>query len=108
MRDTLTGVSLNSVSLPQEQVTPENLDALLRAILADCEAGTLVQHPAYHPEPVLTNEDGESILWDYSLYLESDRSKYALHLYVFSDSENILAWLEENSMIETLLESPYF
>ena len=108
LRDTLTGVSLSGISLPLEQVTPDNLDALLRAILADCEAGTLVQHPAYHPEPVLTDEEGNSRLWDYSLYLENGKSKYALHLYVFADSENILAWLEENGMIEALQESPYF
>ena len=106
LADGLTGVNMSGVFLPPEQLTPENVEDLLQAILADCEAGTLVQHPAFHPEPVLTDEEGNSLLWDFSLYLETAKSRYALHLYIFSDSENTLSWLEKNGLIEAFLKSP--
>ena len=92
-------IRLSGAELPEEMLTLENTEALFNAIIADSEAGNLVQHVAFHPDPVLLDENGNTLYWDYSLYIDfQDGGR--LYLDVFSDSQHILAWLEENDMID--------
>ena len=103
---TAEGVSLYGANLSEEQLTSEVLDALAEAIIADAEAGNLVQHAAFHPEPAVWGEDGYVSYYDYSLDINFPQGG-ALWLDVYADSEHTVAWLEETGLMgqfEALLE----
>lgn len=86
----LTGVD---VELSEELLTRENAEKLLEAIIADCEAGNMVQHSAFHPYV-------EGDWWLDNLLIRFPEGSVQLDFY--TDSENILAWLEENGMAEPM------
>ena len=98
--DTPTGISISGVEVPQEQLTVENTKKLLEAIIADSEAGNLVQHSAFHPVPVYQNEELDVYYWSYNVDIEFPG--ITVWLDIFSDSSHTLAWLEENGMMEPL------
>ena len=100
--DTPTEISISGVEVPQEQLTRENAKKLLEAIIADSEAGNLVQHSAFHPVPVYQNEDLDVYYWSYSVHIEFPGGEVQLDIY--SDSEHTLAWLEENGLMKPLHE----
>jgi len=98
--DTPEEISISGVEVPQEQLTRENARKLLEAIIADSEAGNLVQHSAFHPVPVYEDEALEVYYFCYSVNIEFPGGTVGLD--IFSDSEHTLAWLEENGMMPLL------
>ena len=93
-------IIISGVEVPQEQLTVENTKKLLEAIIADSEAGNLVQHSAFHPVPVYQNEELDVYYWSYNLDIEFPG--ITVWLDIFSDSSHTLAWLEENGLMEPL------
>lgn len=96
--DTPEYISLSGVELAEEQLTMENTEALLHALIADVEEGTMVQHSAFHPEPVLVDQEYGIKYWSYSLSIRFPDSE--IWLDIFSDSRHTLAWLEEMGLLE--------
>ena len=98
LADRIHGIDLYGVELPAELLTEENMDALLNAILTDMEEGNLVQHLAFHPDHVLTDESGKAIYRDYTLCIRIQECN--IYLDIYSDTQHTLAWMEENGLIE--------
>ena len=92
-------IRIQGAELPAELLTQENIGALADAIIADSQEGNLVQHLAFHPEPVLVDENGYTLYGEYSMYLGFPDGGQ-LYLDVYTDSRHTLAWLEENGMLE--------
>lgn len=98
--DTPTGISISSAELAREELTKENAETLLRAIIADSEEGKLVPHAAFHPEPVLVDEEYDIQYWSYTLSIRFPDCE--IYLDIFSDSSHTLAWLEEMGLPKQL------
>ena len=92
-------IRIQGAELPEELLTRENIHALADAIIADCEEGNLVQHLAFHKEPVIVDKNGYTLYGEYSLYLGFPDGGQ-LYLDVYFDSQHTVAWLEENGMLE--------
>lgn len=93
-------ISVSGVGLPEEQLTPENAQKLVQAIIADCEKGNLVQHLAFHPDPVFAVEEDNIHSWCYDLVIRCPAGD--LYIDIYADSENTLAWLDETGMTQLL------
>ena len=85
--------------------TPENLknraaaESLLRAIQADCEAGTMVQDDAYHDGVfVIPQNDGEPYETR-DLYIQLSSKNYSWSVGVYTDCENTIRWMRDNGLI---------
>ena len=85
--------------------TPENLknraaaESLLRAIQADCEAGTMVQDDAYHDGVfVIPQNDGEPYETR-DLYIQLSSKNYSWSVGVYTDCENTIRWLRDNGLL---------
>ena len=101
LADRIHGIDLYGVELPAELLTEENMDALLHAILTDMEEGNLVQHLAFHPDHVLTDESGKAIYRDYTLCIRIQECN--IYLDIYSDTVHTLAWMEENGLVADFL-----
>ena len=100
MLDTPERLVFASVPVPEELMTREHAKKLLEAILADSKAGNLVQHSAFHSDPVYRNESLDIQYWSYHMAINFPKGTIILDVY--SDCAHILAWLEENGMIPLL------
>ena len=98
LADRIHGIDLYGVELPAGQLTKDNMEALLNAILTDMEEGNLVQHMAFHPDHVLTDESGKAVYRDYTLCIRIQEGN--IYLDIYSDTRHTLAWMEENGLIE--------
>jgi len=98
--DTPEWMVFAGVPVPEELMTREQAEKLLEAILADSEAGNLVQHPAFHPEPVYQDEALGIEYWNYQMTVDFPKGTVILDIY--PECEHILAWLEENGMMPLL------
>ena len=85
--------------------TPENLknraaaESLLRAIQADCEAGTMVQDDAYHDGVfVIPQNDGEPYE-SRDLYIQLSSKNYSWSVGVYTDCENTIRWMRDNGLL---------
>ena len=85
--------------------TPENLknraaaESLLRAIQADCEAGTMVQDDAYHDGVFVIPElDGEPYETR-DLYIHLSSKNYGWSVNVYTDCENTIRWMRDNGLL---------
>ena len=100
--DTPLGISMTGAELAKEQLTKENAEALLRAIIADSEEGNLVPHAAFHPDPVLVDAEYSIEYWSHTLSIRFPDCE--IYLDIYSDSRHTLAWLEEMGMAEQFHE----
>ena len=98
--DTPERMVFAGVPVPEELMTREQAEKLLEAVLADSKAGNLVQHVAFHPEPVYRDEALDIEYWSYQMTVNFPKGTVILDIY--PECEHILAWLEENGMIPLL------
>lgn len=104
------GLILNINSYPYS-VTEADVDSLLAAIQADCDARTMTQRSSFHNGHFeYVNEYGEEIstrsFWvEFSGYNSKSGS-----FNVFPDSENTLNWLKSRNLLEydVILDNTYF
>ena len=92
-------INAGSVAVPEEFYTEEHLNALVDAIVADCQAGTLVQNAQLHKDAIFREEEREVK----SFYLDFSPEDYDLgwgfSIYVYADSENLLKWVEDTGIL---------
>lgn len=105
--DTPTYFNVDGHPLPEEYLTEEAVEELLRCVIADCEAGTMAQYSNFHDEPVLICSS--ELRGEYSMtYLSVDivmEDGEGLYFSVYADSENSLHWLEATGVLEDIRES---
>ena len=91
---------LDGRNVPAHMFSQEMMRDLADAIVADSQAGTLVQTAAYHPGFVL--DEGSSLQKYYSLDIQQGEDPDAWYLYftIYADSENCLRWMEEYGLRE--------
>ncbi len=100
------GISYNGYD--EELVTdPAAIRELVYAIDADCKAGRMAQGPDYHPDSLFKDENGYVYYsyhmditcrdWDEITHYKGypERARVYIGLYVYSDCENVLAWMEK-------------
>ena len=74
-------------------------DSLIRAIQADCAAGTMAQNSRYHEgEFTWTDAYGDTNCQE-SLYLSLSGTEYGWEVEVYPDSTNTLRWMRQNGLI---------
>lgn len=93
-------IAFGGTAIPSELLTRENMESLMNAILADSEAGNLVQHSAFHPEPLYQDEELGIRYW--SLYMAIDLPEDTIQLDVYPECEHILGWIEEMGLTDDL------
>ena len=83
-------------------LTTAQRQELMDAIVADCQAGHMVQRTAFH-EAECYNRNF-SVEFSYS---GEDRLSRWLHVTVYPCCENVYRWMDENNMWPILEENPY-
>lgn len=80
--------------------TREDIDSLIEALMADCEARTMTQRAAFHDGHFeYTNEYGE-LVETRTMWIEFVGKDYKSGSFtVFADSENTLDWLQERGLL---------
>lgn len=94
-------ISVWGESVPEEYCTQEDLDALLAAIQADCDARTMTQRAAFHTGRFVSVDEDGMTRYDSSIWMDfytADGSSG--DFYVFPDSENTLNWLEQRGLLK--------
>ncbi len=113
-------IFVSGQALADQYIAEEFLLSLADAIIADCEAGTMVQSTVYHPKPILETpppelletvlEDGSVVYAEdysqqlHSLYLDLSGLDFYCSLRVYADCENTLALLESTGVVDTILK----
>lgn len=75
----------------------EDLDALLKALWADCEAGTMAQQYGYHGDPW---NEGKSVIYVTLGFDPGASSRLYFYLSIYPDAENTIAWMNEHGILE--------
>ena len=97
-------VEAGYVSVPSQFNTTEHLNALVDAIVADCEAGNLVQNSTVH-EGYFYNENGTQVdSLRLQLYPENEELGNSFGFYVYADSENLRQWIENTGIMDQILD----
>ena len=96
--DTPTDLYIEGMSVPEEKLTEETVKELFRAVIADCEAGTLNQYSDFHEGYVL--DKGERRIKGYSIELFMDEDERYCYFNVYADGENCLEWLESLDILD--------
>ena len=102
----LREVMVEGVPVDAAYLTEAGIEALLKAIADDCEAGTMVQHGTFHQETVPTTGGGEEPQWSYLLYLLYEE-KPSIYIQFYADSENLMAWAESTGVLEAVTDPEY-
>ncbi len=91
---------VNGLQMPYEYLEGGKFRSLLEAVEADCAQGNMAQKWAYHQEEYIYISENSSIS---SLYLELCIGDFVTYFDVYGDSENVMAWLEENGVLDYAL-----
>lgn len=85
---------------PPQDCTRADIDSLLEAIMADCEARTMTQRSAFHDGHfAYANELGETVNTR-SIWIEFAGKDFKSGSFtVFADSENTLDWLQQRGLL---------
>lgn len=95
-------MAVEGVQLPKELLTKETMESFLRAVIADCEAGTMAQYSGFHDSKVIDEENLQ--LQYYSVELQLGGGKDYMYLNIYADSENCMAWLESIDILDAVRE----
>lgn len=90
---------LESIQVPREFMTEEMAEGLLRAVIADCEAGTMTQHKSFHQGLVV---DSEGHLC-FSFHVDMELAHHGLYFEIYGDSENCMKYLKECGLLDYYL-----
>ena len=93
--DTLNYFIIDGITVPEQFHTPEFVAKLIRAVEADCKAGTMCQIREYHKEPVFRK--GDASYWEFSFEFSNEDDQF-FHALVYADAENTMALLEETGI----------
>ena len=87
-------------------MTEEFLLKLADAIIADCEAQTLIQSAVFHPDTIVEGPTFDTSI--HSLYLDINGISFFTYFNIYADSENILALLETTNVMDDIREEQEF
>ncbi len=74
-------------------------ESLIRAIKADCAAGTMAQNEAYHDAVfVFPQTDGDAYE-NRSVYISLSSKNYSWYVNVYADCENTIRWMRDNGLL---------
>ena len=91
--------SLTDGKLPEELKTRAAAESLIRAIQADCAAGTMAQNEAYHDGVfVIPQLDGDTYETR-SVCIGLTSKNYSWSVEVYTDCENTIRWMRENGLM---------
>ena len=91
--------SLKDGKLPEKLQTRAAAESLIRAIKADCAAGTMAQNEAYHEGVFAVPQSDGDTYETRSLFISLASKNYSWDVYVFADCENTIRWMRENGLI---------
>ena len=92
-------IHVEGVPVDDAYLTEEAVEALFRAISADCAAGTMAQNTEFHKGAVF--EEGEAQLREYWIDIQIGLPvECGFSLNIYADSANTLAWLESTGVLE--------
>lgn len=92
-------ISVEGIHLDDAYLTEDAVEALFRAISADCAAGTMAQNAEFHKGAVF--EKGETQLYNYWLTINmGEPADFYFGIDIYSDAVNTLAWLEKTGVLE--------
>ncbi len=95
---------VEGMDLPDAATTDLAMEALLRAVIADCQAGTLAQDYNFHRDNGYLLGDGENGLRSVSVLFRSKDETKRYYFDVYADSENCKAWLETYGILDLVYE----
>lgn len=91
--------SASDGKLPEELKTRAAAESLIRAIKADCAAGTMAQNEAYHDAVfVFPQTDGDAYE-NRSVYISLSSKNYSWYVNVYADCENTIRWMRDNGLL---------
>lgn len=102
--NSITEMSIGSVTLRDEQITKELVQSLLDAVKADCDERTMNQDSAYHEGYFLAYSRYDEDYYktsSLSISLWTDNNVYGTgaFVYVFPDSAHTLDWMREHGFL---------
>ena len=89
----------SSSKTPEHLKTRAAAESLLRAIQADCEAGTMVQSGAYHDGVFVIPQRDDDTNEIRDLYICLSSKNYSWNVTVYTDSENTIRWMRDNGLL---------
>lgn len=93
-------ITISNIAVPVAFYTEENLNALMDAIAADCEAGTLVQNSTLHDGYIIDEQDTQLKGISLNFSPKNTDLGYYFSIDVYADSENTLAWIENTGVMD--------
>lgn len=98
--DAMTYIRIEGVQVPLEYCGTSSVESLLEAIKADCEERTMTQRSTFHKGHFEYEDEYGINVETRSFWIEfSGLNAKSGSFYVFADSENTLAWLEERGLL---------
>ena len=91
--------SLKDGKLPEELQTRAAAESLLRAVKADCEAGTMAQGDAYHDGVFVIPRTDDDPYETRDIYITLSSKNYSWSVNVFADCENTIRWMRDNGLL---------
>ena len=91
--------SLTDGKLPEELQTRAAAESLLRAIQADCAAGTMAQSDAYHDGVFAIPQNDGNTYENRSIYISLSGKNYSWYVNVYADCENTVRWMRDNGLL---------
>ncbi|MCI7640252.1 MAG: hypothetical protein MSS60_10580 [Clostridiales bacterium] len=91
--------SLKDGKLPEKLQTRAAAESLIRAIKADCAAGTMAQNEAYHEGVFAVPQSDGDTYETRSLFISLASKNYSWDVNVFADCENTIRWMRDNGLL---------
>lgn len=91
--------SMSNGKLPEELKTRAAAESLLRAVKADCEAGTMAQSNAYHDGVFVIPRTDDDPYETRDIYITLSSKNYSWSVNVFADCENTIRWMRDNGLL---------
>ena len=91
--------SITDGKIPEELKTRAAAESLIRAIKADCAAGTMAQNDAYHDGVFAISRTDDDPYETRSIYITLSSKNYSWSVNVYPDSENTIRWMRDNGLL---------
>ncbi len=91
--------SMSNGKLPEELKTRAAAESLIRAIKADCAAGTMAQSDAYHDGVFVIPRTDDDPYETRDIYITLSSKNYSWSVNVFADCENTIRWMRDNGLL---------
>ena len=94
-------ITVNGLQIDTALVTPAFLRSLAEAVAADCDAGTMIQSGAFHPEPVMEQIGNAEPLYYLDVAIHGTENYWA-DFTVYADCENTMEVLTATGILDAV------